>query len=215
MAGGSGESVLLQPEENRRVAEVAVDQCRGRARIIMHVGAPTTSAAAGMAEQAARVGVDAVCALPGSFYGAGEDEAIGYYQAIGKAAGLPLFVYNLPDATGLEFTPELMKKLQNEVPQLTGLKHSAVNFRNVWIFAQMGLACLKGFSCLMLPALVEGAVGCVDGPPRRGSRTPSSESGTPIRKGIGRGPGRPRTRRLRSSASSMGNMVPTSPSSRN
>ena len=29
----------------------------------------------------------------------------------------------------------------------------------------MGLACFKGFSCLMLPALVEGAVGCVDGPP--------------------------------------------------
>ena len=50
----------------------------------MHVGAPTTSAAAGMAERAARAGVDAVCALPGSFYGAGEDEAIGYYQAIGK-----------------------------------------------------------------------------------------------------------------------------------
>ena len=165
MAGGSGESVLLQPDENRRIAEIAADQCRGRARTIMHVGAATTSAAAGMAEQAARAGVDAVCALPGSFYGAGEDEAIGYYQAIGKAAGLPLFVYNLPDATGLEFTPDLMKRLQDEVPQLAGLKHSAANFKNVWLFARMGLACFKGFSCLMLPALVEGAVGCVDGPP--------------------------------------------------
>ena len=165
VAGGSGESVLLQPEENRRVAEIAADQCRGRARTIMHVGAATTSAAAGMAEQAARAGVDAVCALPGSFYGAGADESIGYYQTIGKAAGLPLFVYNLPDATGLEFTPELMTRLQDEVPQLAGLKHSAANFKNVWIFARMGLACFKGFSCLMLPALVEGAVGCVDGPP--------------------------------------------------
>ena len=214
VAGGSGESVLLQPEENRRVAEVAVDQCRGRVRIIMHVGAATTSAAAGMAEQAARAGVDAVCALPGSFYGAGEDEAIGYYQAIGKAAGLPLFVYNLPDATGLEFTPELMKKLQDEVPQLTGLKHSAVNFRNVWIFARMGLACLKGFSCLMLPALVEGAVGCVDGPPGVAPE-PFLRVWDAYQEGDWTRARRPRTRRLRSSASSMGNMAPTSPSSRN
>ena len=40
VAGGTGESVLLDDEENRRIAEIAVDQAQGRINNIMHVGRP-------------------------------------------------------------------------------------------------------------------------------------------------------------------------------
>ena len=46
VAGGTGESVLLEDEENRRIAEIAADQSQGRILNIMHVGAPTTLRAA-------------------------------------------------------------------------------------------------------------------------------------------------------------------------
>ena len=49
VAGGSGESVLLDDEENSRLAAIVADQTAGRAKIIMHVGAPTTKRAAKMA----------------------------------------------------------------------------------------------------------------------------------------------------------------------
>ena len=165
IAGGSGESILITETENQRIAQIAVDQIAGRARTIMHVSAPSTVVAVRNAENAARAGVDSICGLPPCFYGAGDDELVEYYRRIGSAADLPLFVYNLPDATGVEVTPELAGKIQNEVPQLVGLKHSALNFKNVWKFSQMGLNCFMGFSCLMLPALTSGAVGSVDGPP--------------------------------------------------
>ena len=61
--------------------------------------------------------------------------------------------------------PELMKKIQDGVPQLKGLKHSAMNQGNVRAFAEMGLDVLIGNSMLMLPAMINGATGCVDGPP--------------------------------------------------
>ncbi|NJN81105.1 MAG: hypothetical protein HC802_01665, partial [Caldilineaceae bacterium] len=38
VAGGTGESVLLDDDENRRIAEITVDQSAGRVRNIMHVG---------------------------------------------------------------------------------------------------------------------------------------------------------------------------------
>jgi dihydrodipicolinate synthase/N-acetylneuraminate lyase len=84
---------------------------------------------------------------------------------VGTAAGLPLFVYNLPQSTGVEITPELMQKIKDGVPQLKGLKHSAPTFMNVRLFSKMGLDCLIGSGALMLPALTIGASGCVDGPP--------------------------------------------------
>lgn len=164
-AGGTGESVLLSDEENMRIAEISADQNRGRVKNIMHVGAATTDRAVKLAEHAAKTGNEAVCCVPPFFYRQTDDAIVDHYRAVGAAANLPLFVYNLPQSTGVEITPELMLKIQDKVPQLKGLKHSAMTFPNVRAFAKMGLDCLIGNSMLMLPALTIGATGCVDGPP--------------------------------------------------
>ena len=165
VAGGTGESVLLEDEENMRIAEIASDQSRGRIENIMHVGAATTARAVKLAEHAAKSGVEAICCVPPFFYRQSDEAIVEHYKAVGAAANLPLFVYNLPQATGMEITPEMMQKIQDGVPQLKGLKHSAVTFANVRAFSNMGLQCLVGNAMLMLPALTIGASGCVDGPP--------------------------------------------------
>ena len=165
VAGGTGESVLLDDEENMRIAEIAADQSRGRIENIFHVGAATTKRSVKLAEHAAKAGVESICCVPPFFYRQSDEAIVEHYRAVGAAADLPLFVYNLPQSTGVEITPELMRKIQDGVPQLKGLKHSAVTFQNVRAFAKMGLNCLIGNSMLMLPALTIGATGCVDGPP--------------------------------------------------
>jgi dihydrodipicolinate synthase/N-acetylneuraminate lyase len=84
---------------------------------------------------------------------------------IAAAADLPFFVYNLPQSTNVEITPELMKKIADKVPQLMGLKHSAhPSFTNIPIWDEMSLKCFTGNALLMLPALTIGAIGCIDGP---------------------------------------------------
>ncbi len=165
VAGGTGESILLDDEENMRIAEIAADQSRGRIVNIMHVGAPTTARAAKLAEHAARAGVEAICCVPPFFYKPSDEAIVEHYRVVAAAANLPFFVYNLPQATGTEITLDLMQKIQQRVPQLTGLKHSALTFSNVREFSKMGLVCLIGNSALMLPALTVGAPGCIDGPP--------------------------------------------------
>lgn len=164
IAGGTGESILLDDEENGRMAEVAADQSQGRVTNIMHVGAPTTARAAKMAEHAAKSGVEAICCVPPFFYRSTDEAIVEHYRTVAAAADLPFFIYNLPQCTGVEITPVLMAKIQERVPQLAGLKHSAPTFSNVRNFAKMGLSCLIGNCMLMLPALTIGATGCVDGP---------------------------------------------------
>jgi 4-hydroxy-tetrahydrodipicolinate synthase len=165
VAGGTGESVLLDDEENRRMATAAAEQAGARARVIMHVGAVTTARAAALAEHAAGAGVDAVCCVPPFFYRYDNEAIVEHFRTVATAAGLPLFVYNLPQCTGVEITPDLMAEIGAQVPNLAGLKHSAMNFSNVRAFSDMGLACFTGSHRLMLPALAIGAVGCIDGPP--------------------------------------------------
>ncbi len=165
VAGGTGESVFLDDAENCRIAEIAADQNQGRIANIMHVGAPTTARSARLAEHAARAGVEAICCVPPFFYGQSDRGIVEHYRVVAAAADLPFFVYNLPSATGVEITPDLMAMIQERVPQLAGLKHSAPYVPYVKTFAEMGLSCLIGNSRLFLPALLIGATGCVDGPP--------------------------------------------------
>ena len=89
VAGGSGESVLLEDDENSRMAKIVTDQADGRAKIIMHVGAPTTKRAAKMAENAAKAGVDAICCVPPFFYGQSDEAIARHYRAVADAAGAP------------------------------------------------------------------------------------------------------------------------------
>ena len=105
VAGGSGESILLDDAENRRIAEIATDQSGGRIANIMHVGAPTTARAAALAEHAANAGVEAICCVPPFFYRHDDESIVEHYRVVAAAADLPFFVYNLPQATGVEITP--------------------------------------------------------------------------------------------------------------
>ena len=165
VTGGTGEGVYLGDDERIRMAEVAVDQVKGRAKVIAHVGTFTTRSAARIAEGARKAGVDAVSSVPPMFYRPGDEATIGHYRAIGEATGLPLFIYNIPHATGVEVVPPLMEKLIEAVPQLAGVKHSVHNLLNLRAFARMGLTVFTGFSEVLLPAMTMGAVGTVDGFP--------------------------------------------------
>ena len=99
VCGGTGESVLLEPDEVTRMAEIAVDQVRGRAKLIIHVGAITTRKATDLAKRVHRTGADAICAVPPFFYRTTRQAIVDHYRTVADAGDLPFFLYNLPDAT--------------------------------------------------------------------------------------------------------------------
>ena len=68
MTGGNGESILLDDEENCRIAQIVSEESGGRVKNIMHVGTPTTARSVKLAEHAAQSGVDAICCVPPFFY---------------------------------------------------------------------------------------------------------------------------------------------------
>lgn len=165
MAGTTGEGPILTDEQRDAVARISAEVCKGRVPVIMHVGAISTASAVRAARTARSAGCDAVCCLPPFFFPSSERSRIAHYQAVADAAGdLPFFVYNLPQLTQVETVPALMEKFVRAIPTLKGLKHSAPNFADIRVFADMGLACFSGNGAFPLPALTMGAVGTIDAP---------------------------------------------------
>ena len=165
VAGTSGEGPLLSDEQRDTVARITGETTKDRALAIMHVGAITTHSAKKGAQSAARGGCAAIACLPPFLIRASNASIIDHYKAVADSAdGLPLFAYNLPQLTQVEFDRNLMESLHNEVPSLIGLKHSAHDLSMIRHWNDMGLACFSGFGHLPLPALTMGAVGTVDAP---------------------------------------------------
>lgn len=155
IAGGTGESIMIDDAENMRMAEISAEQNKGRVTNIMHVGAATTKRACALAEHAAKCGMESICAVPPFFYKPSAEALVEHYRAIGEASrGLPLFVYNLPSSTGTTLTPGLMRRIQEGVPSLMGLKHSASDSQVglVPAYIEMGLTCFIGNGMYMYTA---------------------------------------------------------------
>ena len=163
MAGSTGEGPILTEPQRDAVTRISAEVCKGRALVIMQVGSMSTASAVAAARTARSAGCAAVCCLPPLFFRASQRSIVDYYKAVAEAAGeLPFFVYNLPQLTQVEFFAPMMEKLKREIPTLKGLKHSAYDFSQIRVFADMGLTVFSGNGAYPLPALTMGAVGTID-----------------------------------------------------
>jgi N-acetylneuraminate lyase len=164
VCGGSGEGLLLAPDERQAVLETVVAAVGGRVKVIAHIGALDTGTAQRLAAHAARLEVDAVAAVPPVYFRVDDEALYEHYQLIADAAGgKPVYLYNIPSATGVEITARIMAKLL-AIPSVRGVKYSSYNLfdmRNIIELAPDRLTVLSGFDEVCVAGLAMGAHGAI------------------------------------------------------
>ncbi len=132
VGGSTGESALLDPEEQRRlvgwVREVLPD---GR-WLIAGTGAESTRQAVALTRAAAAEGADAVLVRPPAYFSAATTPAslADYYRAVADASAVPLLVYNIPKYTHLAIAPGLLLQLAGHA-NIVGVKDSSGDASNL------------------------------------------------------------------------------------
>jgi Dihydrodipicolinate synthase/N-acetylneuraminate lyase len=126
ICGGTGEGVVMRPEARKEMAEIAVDEVKGRGCVIDHIGAVDLRTAMDLARHASDVGVDAISSVPPFFYGYGEKEIIQYYQALSDSSDVPMLMYASPLA-GTNITCEMVERML-KIKNLIGLKWTSYNY---------------------------------------------------------------------------------------
>ena len=117
-AGGAGELYSLTPDEVEQVVRVTVQATAGRMPIIAGTGY-NAAIGADIVRRAEKAGADGILALPPYYTNAPEAGLFAYYEAIGRASGLPLLLYSRDWAV---FTPRQVAQLADRVPTLAGWK---------------------------------------------------------------------------------------------
>jgi len=166
LCGSLGTGPAMSSEERRRVAEVAVDAAGGRLGIIVHVGSINPLEAAALARHAERLGADAVAAIAPYYYRPAWPVVRAFYDRLVDATRLPVWAYNQPLHTYVEFTADQVLELAER--GVRGYKDGGLSF---YAFQQvLGRVDREQFTVftavpsLLFAALAAGADGFIGGP---------------------------------------------------
>ena len=112
--GIAGEAHRLTDDERRAMVQAVVKEVRGRVPVAVGVSAPGTHLACAFAETARAHGADAVMVAPPS--GAKSLDAVAdYYQAVARAARLPVVLQDEPVTTQVAMPAPFLARLCAEL----------------------------------------------------------------------------------------------------
>ncbi|RFC62764.1 dihydrodipicolinate synthase family protein [Fulvimarina endophytica] len=121
--GIMGEAQKLEPEESMQIVRQVIAKADGRP-IVVGVSAPGFAAMKRLANEAMEAGAAAVMIAPPSALRT-DDQIVGYYaQAIAQIGrDIPFVLQDHPQATGVQITPMVIRRIVDDNPSCVMLKH--------------------------------------------------------------------------------------------
>jgi 4-hydroxy-tetrahydrodipicolinate synthase len=161
--GTMGEAGSLSHEERGVVLRTVIEHVGGRVPVTAGVSAGATAQSVAYAEQALEAGAAAVMCLPPLLYRGTTEELAAHLNAV-ASVGLPVMLYNNPEASGIDLTPDVVAELAHAVPAIVGVKECSADARRIAaILGATDLEVLVGGDDWALEGFAAGATGWVTG----------------------------------------------------
>lgn len=164
--GSTGEFAAMSADERRAVLEVVLDQTAGRVPVVPGVGAMTTREAVALARHAEGAGAAGVLAVAPYYEPLDLAETKRYFRDVADAVSVPVVIYNLPVATGVNLTPEDVRELATSCENIDYVKDTTGDLTQAArLIHEHGdvVSTFVGWDTLLLASLVEGAPGSIVG----------------------------------------------------
>jgi len=163
--GSNGEAVMLTEQEKIALWQAAREAIPRDRLFLIGAGMESTRASIALAKRAAELGADAAMFVTPSYYKAEMKSAtlVNHYRVIADASPLPVIVYNMPAATGLDIDANTVIQLAQH-PNIVGIKDSSGNvakYADIVRAVRPDFSVLAGSGGYMYPALCVGAQGAV------------------------------------------------------
>ncbi|HET89455.1 MAG TPA: dihydrodipicolinate synthase family protein [Chloroflexi bacterium] len=161
--GSNGEWVFLDEAERLAVLETARQAIPREKLMIAGAAAESTRHTIALVEQAAAIGADAAIIVNPSYYKGQMTPPVlsTYYRTVADHAPIPILIYNLPPATGIDLPAELLAELSHH-PRIVGVKDTGGNIAKMGETirrADPSFQVLSGSANFFYPSLALGVTG--------------------------------------------------------
>ena len=136
--GTTGEFPLLSIEERKKIAEVVVEENKGRLPIVIQVGDDNISVVENLIKHAKSIGADGVAVVTPYYYNFLDDEVFNLYDYLAKKfSDFPIYLYNIPQITSVPISKTVVKKLLLKHKNIWGIKDSSGDFSKFLDFIKL------------------------------------------------------------------------------
>ncbi len=164
--GSTGEFTTLTADERRLVVDTVVDQAARRVPVVAQTGATSTAEAIRLSRHAESAGVDVIMPVAPYYEPLSVEETLTYLRAVSGSVDIPVMLYNLPVATGVDLDPDTVGALAREVDNIRYIKNTTIDMaQSAQLIHNHGdvISTFVGWDSLLLASLVEGAAGVMAG----------------------------------------------------
>ena len=160
VSGTTGESPTTTTEEDGRILQAVKDAVGDRASVIAGVGTNSTPHSVELAQQAAKIGVDAVLLVTPYYSKPGQAGVLHHFRTVAEATDLPVMLYDVPGRTATRIALETYEAASG-ITNITSTKDATGDVTQVPLLRQMGYAVYSGDDAMTLGFLAHGACGLV------------------------------------------------------
>ncbi|MER5217409.1 4-hydroxy-tetrahydrodipicolinate synthase [Streptomyces sp. NPDC002838] len=164
--GSTGEFAAMSAAERRQVVETVIDQVAGRVPVIAQTGAVSTREAVELSRHAQAAGASVLMVVTPYYEPLTLDETLHYLRTVADAVDIPIMLYNLPVATGVNLSPETVGQLAREIENIQYIKDTSADMAQAGqLIHRHGdvISTFIGWDSLLLQAISEGAAGVMAG----------------------------------------------------
>lgn len=122
--GSGGEFSQMSFDMRKEVAEFSISYVNGRVPVLIGTGSTSTHETALLSQHAQSNGADGVVVVNPYYWALSKVNLLQHYRKISNSIDLPIILYNFPDLTGQDLTPDLVLELVNENKNIVGIKET-------------------------------------------------------------------------------------------
>ncbi len=166
VCGSTGESVMLTADEKILMWEWVAESAAPGKLLIAGTGVESVQETVALTNRAADLGYVAAMVRTPHYYKNllnRNDAQMLYFRSVADRTKIPLMIYNWPQATGIDISPEAVVALSGH-PNIIAIKESSGNLEKVMQMireVKPGFQVLVGSAPTLWPSLQAGAVGAV------------------------------------------------------
>jgi 4-hydroxy-tetrahydrodipicolinate synthase len=162
--GTTGESATMTEAEDQQVIKHAIEQARGRARVIAGTGSNSTAAAIENSRIAKDLGADAVLVVAPFYNKPTQAGLYAHFRAVAEAVDLPIVIYNVPGRTSCNISAATTLRLARDCANIAAVKEASGNLSQIMEILRdrpAGFRVLSGDDALTFAMIALGGDGLI------------------------------------------------------
>lgn len=169
LMGSTGEFFTMSLETQKAFVDFAAETLIGRTRVFIGASRMQLDETVELCNYAVSKGLEEVMIVSPYYFRLSDASIEEYYGQIASRTSAKIFLYNFPDRTGHDLSPELVCRLARKYENIVGIKDTVINMEHTSRIlsavkpVRPDFQVFSGFDDNLVHNAVSGGAGCIGG----------------------------------------------------